>query len=138
MSKRFLFLSLLTSFVPAAGQQPSRPEVQTFAERTAGLRKIDGFFPLYWDEHTGKMWLEIDRFDQELLYITALSAGVGSNGMSARRSNVEQISGACASNRRHEKNRRLRHRDRSLHRHRSYGSALSSCLRHGSARSSYG
>ena len=89
MSKRFLFLSLLTSFVPAAGQQPSRPEVQTFAARTAGLRKIDGFFPLYWDEHTGKMWLEIDRFDQELLYITALSAGVGSNELGLDRGSID-------------------------------------------------
>jgi Domain of unknown function (DUF5117) len=88
MSKRFLFLSLLTSVVLVAGQQPSRPEPQTFAARTAGLRKIDGFFPLYWDQHTGKMWLEIDQFDQEFLYIAALSAGVGSNELGLDRGSV--------------------------------------------------
>jgi len=62
-----------------AGQRQSNNEQPDFASRTAALRKIDGFFPLYWDERTGKMWLEIDRFNQEFLYITALSAGVGSN-----------------------------------------------------------
>jgi Met-zincin/Domain of unknown function (DUF5117) len=88
MSKRLLFLSLLTSVV-LAGQQSSHPDEQTFAARTAGLRKVDGFFPLYWDEHTGKMWLEIDRFDQEFLYITALSAGVGSNELGLDRGNID-------------------------------------------------
>src|SRR5690349_2506007 len=88
MSKRLLFLSLLTSVV-LAGQQSSHPDEQTFAARTAGLRKVDGFFPLYWDEHTGKMWLEIDRFDQEFPYITALSAGVGSNELGLDRGNID-------------------------------------------------
>jgi hypothetical protein len=88
MSKRFTFLSLLTPLLLAAGQQPSRPEAQTLTSRTAGLQKIDGFFPLYWDEHTGKMWLEIDRFDQEFLYITALSAGVGSNELALDRGSM--------------------------------------------------
>src|SRR5689334_18464456 len=43
------------------------------------MQKLDGFFPLYWDERTGNLWLEIPRFDAEFLYTTGLAAGLGSN-----------------------------------------------------------
>jgi len=43
------------------------------------MQKIDGYFPLYWDERTGSLWLEIPRFDSEFLYATGLAAGLGSN-----------------------------------------------------------
>jgi hypothetical protein len=43
------------------------------------MRKIDGYVPLYWDETEGKMWLEIDHFNREFLYLASLPAGVGSN-----------------------------------------------------------
>jgi hypothetical protein len=43
------------------------------------MQKIDGYFPLYWDERTGSLWLEIPRFDTEFLYTTGLAAGLGSN-----------------------------------------------------------
>ena len=35
----------------------------TIEDRTSGMRKIDGYFPLYWDERGGAMLLEIPRFD---------------------------------------------------------------------------
>jgi hypothetical protein len=50
-------------------------------DRTAGLRKIDGFVPLYWDERGGAMLLEIGRLDTEMLMSTGLSAGLGSNDL---------------------------------------------------------
>ena len=31
------------------------------------MKKIDGFFPLYWDENTGQLFLEISRFNTEVL-----------------------------------------------------------------------
>ncbi len=51
----------------------------TIEDRTSGMRKLDGYFPLYWDERGGQMWLEIARFDTPFLYTTGLSAGLGSN-----------------------------------------------------------
>ena len=33
----------------------------------------------YWDESAGKLWLEIDKFDTEVLYQVSLPAGLGSN-----------------------------------------------------------
>ncbi len=51
----------------------------TIKQKTAGLKKYPGYFNFYWDESTGKIWLEIDKLDQEVLYVNSLAAGVGSN-----------------------------------------------------------
>jgi hypothetical protein len=51
----------------------------TIEERTAGLQKMDGYFPIYWEERTGYLLLEISRFDTGFLYATGLAAGLGSN-----------------------------------------------------------
>lgn len=56
-------------------------EPATIASKTSGMTKLDGFVPMYWDSHSGKMWMEISHLDQEFLYLTALSAGVGSNDL---------------------------------------------------------
>ena len=58
------FLTALYAQQPGRGgaaQAPAR--VPTIEERTAGMQKLDGFFPVYWDERTGNLWLEIPRFD---------------------------------------------------------------------------
>jgi hypothetical protein len=47
--------------------------------RTSGMQKIDGYFPLYWDERTGSLFIEIPRLDTDFLMNTGLSAGLGSN-----------------------------------------------------------
>ncbi|MGH9836792.1 MAG: zinc-dependent metalloprotease [Blastocatellia bacterium] len=57
----------------------TRNEDKTIAAKTAGMQKIDGYIPLYWDAANGKMWMEIARFNTELLYQISLPAGVGSN-----------------------------------------------------------
>ena len=53
--------------------------MQSIDERTAGMQKIDGYFPLYWDERTGSLFIEIPRFDTDVLFNTGLAAGLGSN-----------------------------------------------------------
>lgn len=47
-----------------------------------------GFFNFYWDVKQGKIWLEIDKFDEEFLFVTALSAGVGANEIGLDRSQL--------------------------------------------------
>ncbi len=72
-----LLLSAALPILVSAQQRPAAtPSIE---ERTTGLRKIDGYFPLYWDERTGTMLLEIPRFDSDFLLSTGLSAGLGSN-----------------------------------------------------------
>jgi hypothetical protein len=58
------------------------------AELTGGAQKIPGYLNLYWDEKSGKMWLEIDKWDTELLYVTSLPAGVGSNDIGLDRAQL--------------------------------------------------
>lgn len=63
-----------------AAAQPAIPaRIPPIEERTAAMRKLDGYFPMYWDERTGTLWLEISRFDADFLYATGLAAGLGSN-----------------------------------------------------------
>ncbi len=60
-------------------QKTDSASIPTIESRTAAMKKQDGFIPLYWDEAAGKIYLEIGRWDQELLYQVSLPAGVGSN-----------------------------------------------------------
>jgi hypothetical protein len=53
--------------------------IGTIEDRTSGMQKIDGYFPIYWEERTGSMFLEIPRFDADFLLSTGLAAGLGSN-----------------------------------------------------------
>jgi hypothetical protein len=72
-------LVLVSSALDRAQAQAPAGRTPTIEERTAGLRKFDGFFPLYWDDRSGTLWLEIPRFETEVLLATGLSAGLGSN-----------------------------------------------------------
>src|SRR5205085_1663704 len=62
-----------------AGQTAPGGRIPSIEERTTGLQKMDGFFPIYWEERTGSLLLEVPRFDMDFLYATGLSAGLGSN-----------------------------------------------------------
>lgn len=59
------------------GQGAAR--ISSIADRTAGMQKIDGFFPMYWEEATGSLFLEIPELGKEVLWSKGLSAGLGSN-----------------------------------------------------------
>jgi hypothetical protein len=90
MSTRSLTLTfalaavVVSTATPSARQQTGQPvrsggPTPTIEDRTNGLRKLDGFFPLYSDDRAGTMLLEIPKFDTEFLFSTGLSAGLGSN-----------------------------------------------------------
>ncbi|HSB09286.1 MAG TPA: zinc-dependent metalloprotease [Blastocatellia bacterium] len=70
-----LFVTLIA--LPAAAQD--RSQDKTIAARTSGLQKLDGYVPIYWESASGKMFMEISRFNTEFLYQVSLSTGVGSN-----------------------------------------------------------
>jgi hypothetical protein len=72
-----LFLSAVLVHAQAPGRVGAAPP--TIEERTSGMQKLDGYFPIYWDERAGALWLEIPRFDTDFLYATGLAAGLGSN-----------------------------------------------------------
>ncbi len=41
-------------------------------------KRYDGFFDFYYETKTGKIFLEIDKFDEEFLYFGAVASGAGS------------------------------------------------------------
>jgi hypothetical protein len=73
MKKILAFFLLLVPFCTLAQSLPS------IEEKTKGLKKMDGFLPYYVDLQNGKLWLEVDKIDMELLYVISLPAGLGSN-----------------------------------------------------------
>ena len=68
---------------PGAPAAPPRAQAggppPSIASKTTGMQKLDGCFPLYWEESTGTLFMEIAKFDTDVLYFTGLQAGVGSN-----------------------------------------------------------
>ena len=63
--------------MPVIAQE--KQQDKTIGARTAGLQKLEGYVPLYWDAANGKMLMEISRFNVEFLYQISLPTGVGSN-----------------------------------------------------------
>jgi hypothetical protein len=60
--------------------------------RIAGLKRNEGFIPYYWDAKKGVLLFELtpQRLNEEFIYFTGLSSGVGSIEMFADRSSVGQ------------------------------------------------
>jgi len=77
---------------PLRAQRPSGPgqaATPTIEARTAGMQKLDGFFPLYWDSTAGHLYLEISRFNTEVMHIQGMGAGLGSNDIGVERGNLQ-------------------------------------------------
>ena len=78
---RFSFVLVLLLVVSPLCAQPrtETTKSQTIDEKVAGMQKFPGYFPFYWDAKAGKLWLEIDKWNTEFLYVESLPAGIGSN-----------------------------------------------------------
>ena len=78
---RFSFALVLLALVSPLCAQPrsETTKSQSFDEKVAGMQKFPGYFPFYWDAKAGKLWLEIDKWNMEFLYVESLPAGIGSN-----------------------------------------------------------
>ncbi len=60
------------------GAAPKRAPV-AIETKTAGMQKLDGFLPIYWDEAEARVYLELPRFGVEMLHSAGFAAGLGSN-----------------------------------------------------------
>src|SRR5689334_1809039 len=63
-------------------------QAQTIADKVKGMEKFSGFFTFYWDAKAGKVWLEIDKWNSEFLYVESLPAGIGSNDIGLDRAQL--------------------------------------------------
>ncbi|HVA16629.1 MAG TPA: hypothetical protein VMV59_02835, partial [Candidatus Dormibacteraeota bacterium] len=84
--KRVPILTLLffiATALPAATQnraaKTEEKPLPSIEQKVAGMEKLPGFFTYYWDAREGKIWLQVDKWDTEFLYVESLPNGVGSN-----------------------------------------------------------
>jgi hypothetical protein len=88
-------LLLSTALFSAANQASgATPEsTPTIHDRIAGMKAADGLFPTAWDAKSGKLFLEIRKFDQDFLLVGSLPYGLGSNdiGLDRGRLGEERI-----------------------------------------------
>lgn len=70
MKKRSLFLLCLIFSIQGYSQ---------FFKDVQKINKYKGFFTFYYDETKDKLFLEVEKLDQEFLYVNSLSEGIGSN-----------------------------------------------------------
>jgi len=85
MKKLFCVLSALILVLAVVHVQV---QAQSFSEKLEKMDKYSGYFTFYWDESSGKIFLEIDKLDFEFLYVNSLSAGLGSNDIGLDRSQL--------------------------------------------------
>jgi hypothetical protein len=74
-------LALLASAAAAGAQPaaPAKPAPPSIEAKTAGMQRLDGFVPLYWDDAEGRVYLEVARFGVEMLHANGFASGLGSN-----------------------------------------------------------
>jgi hypothetical protein len=68
-----------------ATAQTALPAIET---KTAGWTRQEGFLPIYWAPETGTLGIEVPRVGEELIFVTSLSTGIGSNDIGASRGEV--------------------------------------------------
>ena len=66
----------------AAGALPS------IADKTAGMSRMDGFLPLYWDADLGQLWMEIPEMEKEMIHLMGFGSGLGSNDIGIDRGSL--------------------------------------------------
>ena len=79
-----LLAALVCAAAPAVAQGPgnvaaSSDPPPSIEDKVAAMERLDGLFSLYWDAAAGTLYMEIARFDEDVLYVRGLAAGLGSN-----------------------------------------------------------
>ncbi|HJZ79399.1 MAG TPA: hypothetical protein VKD91_03610, partial [Pyrinomonadaceae bacterium] len=71
--KRFIPLLAFLLFSASPFSAQTRPGAEsrtpTITEKVSAMQKFPGYFPFYWDAKAGKLWLEIDKWNSEFLYV---------------------------------------------------------------------
>lgn len=86
MTRLFLIFTFLSFF--GFNITPSFADDGKYDEITSKSVLKEGFFNFYWNNSEGKVYLEIDEWEKEFLYVTFLAAGVGSNDIGLDRGQI--------------------------------------------------
>ena len=79
-----LFIAVV-GFVAAQTASATTP---TIAEKTKEMTAMPGYFPMYYEAKTGRVFLEVSRWNNDFLYVNSLPAGVGSNDIGLDRGQI--------------------------------------------------
>ncbi len=96
MSAKFAVLGSACIALATPGLLPAQQAVTspaTIAARTAGLERRDGFIPVYLNDKTGAVWLELPGDSSRALFLATLATGLGSNPLGIDRGSggTEQV-----------------------------------------------
>lgn len=83
-----LSVSALSAQTSSPAPQKGVPE--TISQKIAGMRHMDGLFPLDWDARAGRLYLEIKELDKDFLLLDQLPYGLGSNDIGLDRGQLGQ------------------------------------------------
>lgn len=85
---KIIYISLLIAFTTLSMQAQKKKAVEmsnpaqlssAIAAKVAGMKHYPGYFNFYYDDKQDKIFLVVDKFDTEFLYVNSLPAGIGSN-----------------------------------------------------------
>ncbi|MGH9730607.1 MAG: zinc-dependent metalloprotease, partial [Candidatus Acidiferrales bacterium] len=84
MKRALFFASLFFIAATSAAAQNGAAQMEAkplpgIEQKITGMQRLPGFFTYYWDAREGKIWLQIDKWNTEFLYVESLPNGVGSN-----------------------------------------------------------
>ncbi|MEZ5489720.1 MAG: zinc-dependent metalloprotease [Gammaproteobacteria bacterium] len=80
VTARGAFLRALLALILLSGLAPAQAQdLPAISSTVADATAMEGYFNLYWDESTGKLYWEIDKLDTEFLYQVSMGSGLGSN-----------------------------------------------------------
>ncbi|MCA6406225.1 MAG: peptidase, partial [Cytophagales bacterium] len=64
------------------------PTPSAIEGKVSGMKKYPGFYDFYYDEKQDKVFLLIDKWDSEFIYVESVTAGVGSNDIGIDRNQL--------------------------------------------------
>lgn len=74
--------------MPVALAQGAEKAPKTIQEITKDCQVQPGYFTFYWDETKGRLYLLVERWEEEFLYVNSLTGGVGSNDLGLDRNQL--------------------------------------------------
>jgi Met-zincin/Domain of unknown function (DUF5117) len=84
-------LIILFLFTGVTGHTQGKKKSSVPKSKTTSMQKFEGYFDFFYDAKRDKIFLLIDKLNEEFLYVNSLAAGIGSNDIGLDRG---QLGGA--------------------------------------------
>ena len=86
--KKFVAVPFLLMLLIGFSSVEAAEERTTIAQAVTDAELYEGYFDFYYSPDNGVVLLEIDRFDEDFLYVNSLSTGLGSNDIGLDRGQI--------------------------------------------------